>query len=128
MSVAEPNKDVAVGSWSPSGQLVAICDTFVESIRGTKERVHIGEALAGVLCASEEVMRAQTSGGIRHCVVERDSMAYSKGPQLGVGSFGPMNGRVKEHSTGPTHDGLDGTFSYPVVVVCTCASKTETLV
>ena len=69
MLVAEPDKDVALGSGSPPGQLVSVGNRFVERVGRTEEWVEIVEALAGVLSLRKQIVGAEARRQVRDEVV-----------------------------------------------------------
>ena len=107
------------------GQLLSIRHSLVNDIRWATPHVQMMQALLLPTRLGENVDRRQASLRIRQVIVEVDCIVYCHRPQTCVGNIWPMDGSMVHHGVRYAHDGLNASFSIPVVMESAIYGKTN---
>ena len=91
---AQTDKHVAAGVWFPAGKLLSIVDCFVKNVGGAAPNVVVLELGMWPARTGEDIVRTETSGGVRHVVVELDGVGHSERPELGISNTWPVDSGV----------------------------------
>jgi hypothetical protein len=111
----------------PLRHFPSILEPRLKHIDRTPPRVGVNERTEGGLGAGPDLVRRETRGLARSLIVQVDSMAEGKGPEISMIVLGPSKGS-KDHdgTTGP-NGALDGVFSDSIMVMATDATVFDTL-
>ena len=96
----------------PLGELLAIFEFWIQNIDWATKNMEMLETNNIKMKMFRELWDRSNLGlSVQNSIPEINSMLKSKGPKCSVCSFGPVNGKMKQHCTGHVKDHLKGTFS-----------------
>lgn len=123
MLVTEAHEHTSSRTGLPTGKLLAILHTGGENIHRTSPYMQVMEPFLFPSSFGPEIIGTDARGIARNVVVKVACILHCHWPQRGVCSFRPANCSMKHHGAGNGHDGLDGTFSFSILVVGSNSSK-----